>query len=121
MDWKKIKKQRRSQARIDRRAEFDGIPFSLKGSDSTYDVAIEKLEQMLRERKLPPSLTPEQNAQVEDVFKRVEGVLGTEKAMAWMTTGNPHLGGAAPIKMILLGRGEKLLKIVQSMIEGDTP
>ena len=39
-----------------------------------------------------------------------------KKAVLWMKTKNPLLGGAAPIWMVKCGRGEKLLKFVKEAL-----
>ena len=45
-----------------------------------------------------------------------------KKAELWMTTPNPMLGGAIPDDMIAWGRGEKLLKFVETALaENEAP
>ena len=43
------------------------------------------------------------------------------KARAWFSTPNYLLGGITPEKMFLIGRTTKLLEIIKSLIEDNTP
>lgn len=45
----------------------------------------------------------------------------SEKEMfsSWLLMENPLLGGIAPMDMLLMGRGEKLLKVVRIQLEGN--
>ncbi len=42
---------------------------------------------------------------------------GDEKTVHWFNTDNPILGGMCPDMMLMLGRGEKLSKIINGLIE----
>jgi uncharacterized protein (DUF2384 family) len=44
-----------------------------------------------------------------------------KKTDIWFETPNPLLGDISPAQMLMLGRGEKLLKIVQNWMEGNMP
>ena len=39
------------------------------------------------------------------------------KTIRWMSTQNPHLGNVAPIRLLELGREEKVLNFVRATIE----
>lgn len=43
------------------------------------------------------------------------------KVEVWMNTANPLLANQSPIVMMKEGREEKLLKVVENMIEGNNP
>ncbi len=40
------------------------------------------------------------------------------KALAWFSTRNPMFGGTHPITMLECGRGEKVLKFIETALEG---
>ena len=54
--------------------------------------------------------------QKDYVLARVMNHMGwkREKAILWYKTANPHLGGASPCHMVLIGRFEKLLKFIEA-------
>lgn len=53
---------------------------------------------------------------VSDFFKGDK-----EKIAAWFCAPNPMLGGIVPSAMLYLGREERLLRVVRSLIEGNLP
>lgn len=58
------------------------------------------------------------------VFKKIKAFFkGNEaKATSWMLQENPWLGGMSPVDMIIIGRGDKLLKwIVSAVDENERP
>lgn len=40
-----------------------------------------------------------------------------EKVFAWLTIDNPNLGGIAPIRLINIGKGEKVYQFIDCAIE----
>jgi hypothetical protein len=52
-----------------------------------------------------------------NLFNKVVGILGKEKAIYWMNCENPYLGNKKPISLCAMGRGHKVEQLVDTMIE----
>jgi len=50
-----------------------------------------------------------------DAVKRILG--DRDKTAQWFTTNNPHLGGAKPIEMFIMGRGHRVEQFIYSAEE----
>lgn len=62
-----------------------------------------------------------QTSEYKKLQKLLVPFLGSdERFEAWMLSENPMLGMVAPIDMLFLGRGEKLLKLVKQLIDDNT-
>jgi hypothetical protein len=59
----------------------------------------------------------------DKAFALVKGFFGgdSEKALLWMRTSNPLLGGVTPREMIVAGRSAKLLKFVEEALSENKP
>lgn len=42
-----------------------------------------------------------------------------DKARLWMNTENPMFGNIRPVDMVIMGRGEKLLKFIDASLEAN--
>lgn len=51
---------------------------------------------------------------IKDFFKNDEA-----KTIAWFNCPNPGLGGITPLHMIKVGRSAKLIKFIESSLEGN--
>jgi hypothetical protein len=52
---------------------------------------------------------------IDIIFALHEKFEGTDKVSFWLNTENPHLGCVKPSKLILLGRGHKVLQFIRSV------
>ena len=53
---------------------------------------------------------------IDLVYLLVKFQLGAKKAELWMETENPLLGNMVPLRMIQIGRGKKVVKLVVGLI-----
>ena len=54
----------------------------------------------------------------DDIIKILTDFFGDEnKAVLWMSTRNPLLGGATPVELMLMGRTHKLTKFIHNAID----
>lgn len=69
------------------------------------------------------SISPERN-----IFLAYRAILLVQhffcdmrKTKIWFEQGNPMLGGVRPIDMVLTGRADKLFKIIDNLLQENTP
>jgi hypothetical protein len=74
-------------------------------------------------KKLPDEIMGyDDTLQLFDAFRAVSEIFDdNEKTAVWFTTGNPHLGGAIPMRLFLVGRGHKVLKFILAAKEENWP
>lgn len=62
--------------------------------------------------------SPEYGFITERILKKVQKHMNWSKAKSlnWYKTDNPMLGGISPARMWIIGRGEKLEKVIDFMI-----
>jgi len=56
---------------------------------------------------------------MDGLFKRIEAILGTEKAIIWFNEDNPMLGDVSPLYMLRMGRRTRLEKFVSEAEESN--
>lgn len=54
-------------------------------------------------------------AMISDVLKFFKGDI--KKARAWIVTPNLHLGGLAPLKLFMMGKGDKVMSFIENAAE----
>lgn len=100
---------------------------------STIEIAPNEMNGLVREirgiakKALHPQTKPHEKSHDNDymgleAFRLVYEFFGNvEKAKLWMSAENPLLGGIAPMKMVQLGRGWRLVEWIKTAIAENGP
>ena len=82
----------------------------------------------MTEMKLPESMTKLQTKAVIIDKLTIEIIINLHvyfssyiKIYQWLTTENLHFGGVAPLKLIQIGKGKKVLQFIEDAREGWIP
>ena len=80
------------------------------------------------EQKIPKEITTLKHKLMPINPTAVEIIVGLhvffddyEKICAWLETSNPNFGGTAPLRLMQLGRGSKVLQFIDDAARGRTP
>ena len=62
-------------------------------------------------------------AEYSRIHSKVQKLMGwdDQKTTLWFITSNPHFGDIQPLKLIKMGRSEKVNKFVDAAIENNKP